>query len=162
MINGIHYITLASDASGGRGVEGHDGVGFAYYYRTDDGTKRHAWYMPVKIGISKAELIACVEGMKAIKAAGHQGKLIIYMDNQIVLTIMKRQMKAVTIRKYKGLVEECEQLLRYFDDVEFRHVKSHQKRSDQKRWYLNRWCDINARTQLRSKGNKPIREVVPT
>lgn len=156
----MKYVTLAADASVGHGEHGNGATGFAYYVRSDLGTVKKAWHIDEQWeSTAKSELAALVYGMtEAVKHMdGGYTKLIVYCDNLVCIDALRYGLHSSHAVHFKEEFEELIRLGRKFSEVEARHVKAHTKRFGS-RFYMNRWCDINARRQRRYKGLRPIRE----
>ena len=154
MINNLEYVTLASDASVGKAS------GFAYYLRSDNGTIKRAWFSNENLNTFEAEFRSLYAGLQEAKNhLGENTKLIVYCDNEVCLRVIDDRFSHNKARnKYLPYIEKAKLLTSKFSEVETRHVKAHTLRSNQKKYYMNRWCDINARRQMRYLGRKPIRE----
>lgn len=149
-LNGINYITIASDASCGK-----ERTGFAYYIRDDDGTEQHAWYVDEVMPSHEAETIAMQGAITALLGRNikENTKVIYYCDNTTVLRMIDNSFTK-SGKKYKHITEQLQKDLEYMT-VETRHVKGHTSKQytkgAEKRYYLNDWCDKNARAMMRHK-----------
>lgn len=144
MINGRNYITIASDASCGQ-----ERTGFAYYIRDDDGTHQLAWFVEEVMTSTEAEITAMRAALKAMRQLNikENTTVIYYCDNSTVLQVMDNSFTKRK-RKYSEVVAEAAELLEGMT-IETRHVKGHTRGGELKRFYLNRWCDHNARAMMR-------------
>jgi ribonuclease HI len=146
MIGGVHYATLATDASCN-----NRRAGMAYYLRDDDGLTRDAWYVDGVYSSTQAEWLALERGLEllATKKYWSDTRLIVYCDNTTMLRIIDN--KLMTSRAKRNWGVKCawaQTILAQFDSVEARHVKAH-ARGNLPRYALNRWCDVNARAMVR-------------
>lgn len=162
MFNGFKYITIAVDASCSQKRENCNRTGFAYYIRSDSGTHKKAWWSEEMLTSSKAEAMALIEALKYIEPEmDKQTKVIVYADNMTVINIVRN-----TLTKSKHKWELQSRLIHDILDkamsVEGRHVPAHTARDDEKKYYMNRWCDWNARSMKRHKrlhiNKKPIKQ----
>lgn len=144
MINGKNYITIASDASCGKSR-----TGFAYYIRDDDGTHQHAWFVDEVMTSTEAEIVAMRGALAAmLKLRIKENTTVIYYcDNTTVLQVIDSSFTKAR-KKYDAVVREVKALIKGLH-VETRHVKGHTRGGELKRFYLNRWCDQNARAMMR-------------
>lgn len=144
MINGKNYITIASDASCG-----NSRTGFAYYIRDDDGTHQHAWFTDEVMNSTEAEILAMKAALAAMLKLNIKKNttVIYYCDNITVLQVLDNKFTKAR-KKYGQLVAEAAAMLQGLTVVT-RHVKGHTNGGELKRFYLNRWCDHNARAMMR-------------
>lgn len=145
MINGKNYITIASDASCGE-----KRTGFAYYIRDDDGAHQFAWYIEEAMNSTQAEIIAMQAALAAMRKLNikENTTVIYYCDNTTVLQVIDNSFSKKTAKRYTQLAAEASVLLQGMT-VETRHVKGHTQGGELKRYFLNRWCDHNARAMMR-------------
>jgi ribonuclease HI len=142
----LNYVTVASDASCG-----DEATGYAYYIRDDSGTKRHAWRSEhKKVSSTQAEIIAALSALKIVSQRTYppNTKLIYYCDNTTTLHVLNDTLSAKTRKKYLVAIEMAQKLIGNLE-LETRHVPSHTGKDDEKRYYLNRWCDFNARAMMK-------------
>lgn len=143
MINGLHYITVATDAS----VK-LNRSGMAYYLRDDNGTLKHAWYIEGKYQSHEAEwfaLKAAIEVITNRHPNPNNVKIIFYCDNMTMIRLLENHVKS---KQWKTKQQWLHEKLKGFS-LEARHVPSHTNKTELKRYYLNRWCDFNARSMVR-------------
>ncbi|MGV9002373.1 MAG: RNase H family protein [Candidatus Saccharimonadaceae bacterium] len=142
----LNYVTIASDASCGE-----NSTGYAYYIRDDDGTTKHAWRSDhKKLSSTKAEIVAALSALKVVSRRNYPAgtKIIYYCDNTTALKIIKDDFSEKTRKKYAGAIEMAQSFIGDME-IETRHVPAHTGKDDQKRYYLNRWCDFNARAMMK-------------
>lgn len=142
----FNYVTVASDASCGK-----EATGYAYYIRDDDGTTKKAWRTNHKgISSTKAEIVAALSALKIISGRNYPKgtKLIYYCDNTTALQVLTDTFTPKTRAKYLGAIEMAKELIGELE-IETRHVPAHTGRTEEKRYYLNKWCDINARAMMK-------------
>ena len=144
MINGRNYITIASDASCG-----DSRTGFAYYIRDDDGTHQHAWFADEVMNSTEAEIKAMRAALAAMLKLNikENTTVIYYCDNMTVLQVIDNKFTK-TSKNYSQVVAEAAAMLQGMT-IDTRHVKGHTNGGEAKRFYLNRWCDHNARAMMR-------------
>ena len=142
----FNYVTVASDASCGK-----EATGYAYYIRDDDGTTKKAWRTEhKKLSSTKAEIVAALSALKVINSRNYPKgtKVIYYCDNTTALQVIDDSFADRTRKRYLGAIEMAKELIGDLE-IETRHVPSHTGKTDMKRYYLNKWCDINARAMMR-------------
>jgi ribonuclease HI len=147
MIGGVHYATLATDASCNT-----KRAGMAYYLRDDDGIDRDAWYVDGVYSSTQAEWMALERALEllATKKYWPDTRLIVYCDNTTMLRIIDNKLTTTKARKNWGVKAAWAQtILAQFDSVEARHVPAHTGKGNLPRYALNRWCDFNARAMVR-------------
>lgn len=155
-LNGVNYVTIASDASASQGKLYY---GIAYYVRDDAGTHKYASRVDIEkkhlIPNSRdAELYALYAALQFVAKASYPAgtKVIYYADNATVIQVIDDSFTEKTRRKYEGLIELAKEVFAGME-VETRHVKSHtrnhHKKDAPKRFYMNDWCDKNARAMMR-------------
>lgn len=147
MINGIHYVTLATDAS--RSVSR---IGMAYYIRDDDGITKEAWFLDGSYNATQAEWLALERALEVLSKKKYWAntKLIFYGDNSTMIQLVENAFRSNKAKKNWQVKQDwVNNILSQFSSVEARHVPSHTNRRDAARYALNRWCDFNARSMVR-------------
>ena len=142
----FNYVTVASDASCGK-----EATGYAYYIRDDDGTTKKAWRTEhKKLSSTKAEIVAALSALKIISSRNYPAgtKIIYYCDNSTTLQVLSDSFAPKTRAKYLGAIEMAKQYIGELE-IETRHVPAHTGKDELKRYYLNRWCDFNARSMMK-------------
>lgn len=146
MIGKVNFVTIASDASCGQNA-----TGYAYYIRDDDGTTKHAWRSEdKKLSSTKAEIVAALSALKMVSGRNYPAntKIIYYCDNTTALRVISDTFSAKTRVRYAGAIEMAKQFIGDME-IETRHVPAHTGKDEEKRYYLNRWCDFNARAMMK-------------
>lgn len=142
----LNYVTIASDASCGK-----DATGYAYYIRDDNGTTKHAWRSEdKKLSSTKAEIVAALSALKRVAGRNYPPgtKIIYYCDNTTALQVISDTFATRTRERYIGAIEMAKEFIGDME-IETRHVPAHTGKDEQKRYYLNRWCDFNARAMMK-------------
>lgn len=142
----FNYVTVASDASCGENA-----TGYAYYIRDDNGTTKHAWRSSdKKLSSTKAEIVAALSALKVVSGRNYPTgtKIIYYCDNSTTLRVLSDDFSEKTRKKYLGAIEMAKAFIGDLE-IETRHVPAHTGKDEQKRYYLNRWCDFNARAMMK-------------
>lgn len=153
MINGQRYMVIASDGSAATHNRRLIRTGHAYYIRDDEGTLKHAWYEQEGHDSQMAEYLAAHAALTAAQdRILPDTKLIYYCDNSTVISALKNSFVTKKAKKNHAYwIEEFKKLTSAFQEVEARHIPAHTAREDEKRYYLNRWCDFNARSMMKYK-----------
>lgn len=148
LLNNKLYVTIASDASCGK-----ERTGFAYYIRDDSGTTKEAWAVDKKMDSTMAEITSIMAALKAVSERNYPEKpyLIYYCDNKNALeTLTQGYFTTYKARKRFGpSALELMKLTNIFAEVEARHVPAHTNKTELKRYFMNRWCDFNARAMMK-------------
>lgn len=158
----MNYLTMASDASGGLQSNFN---GYAYYIRDDSGTTALAWREPHGGNNSsdEAEVHAMVGAFERIKDRRYEGDttLIYYCDNMNALAVLSGEFMTfkakLSQRKFVHIHMQLMEIVRGMGitKVETRWVKGHVAQAkkgvlEEKRYYMNRWCDKNANMMMKS------------
>lgn len=164
MINGIEYITIATDASCSD-KRFPRGTGFAYYIRTDKTTIKHAWYEKDNLNSSMAEAKCFAAALNHVLdifewKIPENSKLIANIDSDFVANMIKINFSQKVATNYSAEIALILELLSNFKDYDIRVLKSHKYDGTRKN-YMNRLCDRNARRQLRTKGKAKIENSIP-
>lgn len=155
MIGGVEYITVCSDASVWDGKSG-----FAYYIRDDTGVTARAWHEAGhRVNYShQAEVEAMMGALRIISDRNyqHDTKLIYYCDSLFALWVLSDSFTSATKRKkWTKYIDECKYLTRNISRIEVRHVKGHVSAGEygveEKKFYMNRWCDKNANMMMKKQ-----------
>lgn len=157
-LNGNNYVTIASDGSAG---PKHRLLGMAYWIRDDEGSHRHAWRIALDVNGPKAnatyaEVYAFYGAMQHFAKSKHPKgtKVIYYADCMIIIQILKAAKGEFTFqnrthKRYVGMIELAKEIFAGME-LDPRHVKAHTRGKDlPKRFYMNQWCDENARAMMR-------------
>lgn len=162
----MNYVTVASDASFDRGMSG-----FAYYIRDDNGVTARAWRgKKNEFNSSDAtEVEAMLTALVILSDRKYppDTKLIYYCDNMNVIRLINRHVysdKSKKRKEWERLSHEVRFLTQQFIEIEGRHVKGHQKPGEygieEKKFYLNRWCDANASMMMKkNRYNNRYKEI---
>lgn len=165
MLNGKNYITIATDASCSTIGQKHRGTGYAYYLRWDDYVGKNAWYDTRNDNTTEAEFTCLIKALeRTLEIHKHEIPpntiLILNIDSDIVARIIDGAFKEQNAVKYAEQTAHINMLLDHFPKWEIRILKSHNF-DGSKPNYMNRWCDINARLQLRSCGKAAVKLFIP-
>lgn len=158
MINGRHYMTIATDASV---AHGKIGSAFGYYIRTDEHYIKHAWYKHERKSPQIAEITCLAHAIDHLLSLYNYDipantTLILNIDSDYCSYLVNHDNVRLRFCLRNAIsIALIEMLLSYFDEVDIRVMKSHQMTGTKKN-YMNRWCDINARAQLKSKGQAEL------
>lgn len=163
----MNYVTIASDASCGVRKTYN---GFAYYIRDDSGTTARAWREKRKGGTTNADMtnstVAEVHAMlgafKAIKDRRYVGDttLIYYCDSRQALEVLSGEFfnfkKKSKQQEYGSAYVAIQKIAHDMGvtRIEARWVRGHVDAGtfgvEEKRYYMNRWCDHNSHMMMKS------------
>lgn len=137
----MKYITVFSDAS--HHPEGH--AGYAYFIRDHETIVKESHALPWKAPRSTdvEEFAMCHAILRAIDTIPHEpgDEIVAQTDCTHVIWRFENERSTAT-NSVLGYLRDAGLSLR------FKHVKAHSGAED-KRSYVNRWCDTNARREMR-------------
>lgn len=170
MVNGVKYVTIATDASTSNK---YCISAWACYIRNPRGVIKHAarfneWSDNTAWLETKALANALVVADQNINLAEH--KIVIYNEVGHVLKPLKTKKAGLPRLKDAERTAIINDVMMPILDKaiswELRDVKAHSKEykkdSAPKKYILNRWCDLNCRQVLRQQVNAQRKQVKPT